>query len=335
MPRGPRIDAAGAFHHVWSRGIERKLVFRDDRDRRFFLDRLEKACEMNGARVYAWCLIPNHFHLAIRTGERPLSKCMSSLLTSYVMYFNHRHNRAGHLFQNRYKATIVEEERYFLALVRYIHLNPVRARLVETIDALATYSWSGHSALMGKTKPEFQDVDAVLRHFGNRVGTARKALQEFMKMDVAKKEVKTFEGGGLLRSAGGLKKLRELRDNYKWAHDERILGSSSFVESLLKKTEQATILQSPEKRRKAFDELLKRLCEDFGVKKAELLSGSRRRKVSEVRQLLSYGGCRALGLPAAEVGRILNVSGQSILKSAEKAGETWDNLEWLTDGLVE
>ena len=260
---------------------------------------------------------------------------MSSLLTSYVMYFNHRHKRAGHLFQNRYKATIIDEERYFLALVRYIHLNAVRARLVESIDTLTTYPWSGHAVLMGKSKFEFQDVDAVLRRFGKRAGTARKALQEFMKMDEAKKEVRTFEGGGLRRSAGGLKKLREMQKDPKWAYDERILGSSSFVESILKQTEQATSLLSPEKKRKAFDDLVKRLCKDFDVQKAELLSGSKRRKVSEVRQLLSYGGCRVLGLPAAEVGRALNVSGQSILKAADKAEEAWDGLEWLTEGLVD
>jgi len=336
MPRGPRIDAAGVLHHVWARGVERKPIFREDADRNFFLSRLETACELSDTRIYAWCLIPNHFHLAIRTGELPLSRLMRSLLTSFAMYFNRRYKRSGHLFQNRYKSTIIDEERYFIALVRYIHLNPVRARLVDSIDSLSDYLWSGHAVLMGKTKIDFQDVDAVLGRFGKRAGAARKALVEFMKMDEAKKEVKTFEGGGLRRSAGGLKKLREMRKDPKWASDDRILGSSSFVESILKETEKKTkLLLSPEERWKAFDGLMSRLCQEFEVTATELLSGSKRRPVSELRQLLSYGGCRALGLSAAEVGRALNVSGQSILRAAEKAEETWDSLDWLTDGLFD
>jgi putative transposase len=148
MPRGPRLDAPGILHHVMVRGIERTAIFVDDRDREDFLSRLEKVCADGAAVVYAWGLMDNHLHLAIHAGDRPLATTMRRLLTGYVVSFNRRHGRAGHLFQNRYKSVVVEEERYFLALVRYIHRNPLRAGLVASVDELAAYPWSGHAALV-------------------------------------------------------------------------------------------------------------------------------------------------------------------------------------------
>lgn len=332
MPRGARIDAAGILHHVMVRGIERRQIFSNDDDRGEFLARLEGACEKTGARVYAWCLMPNHVHLAIRTGQMPLQKTMRSLLTGYAVYFNRRHRRHGHLFQNRYKSILVDEEEYFLTLVRYIHLNPVRARLVESVDALESYPWTGHSVLMGKGKYSVQDSDAVLRRFGRRAGDARKSLVEFMKMDEAKKETKIFEGGGLRRSAGGVKKLLEAGNKEKWVHDERILGSSSFVESVLKNTEkdQRTRTLSPEKQRATFDRVADQLCERFEVTRPELLGGGRRRAVSESRRLLSYVANRHLGMTLSEVGEALNVSKVAVLKAVTKTEEEWDDLDWLS-----
>jgi putative transposase len=334
MPRAPRIDATDVLHHVRARGIGRKKIFLSDGDREDFLSRLEKTCELHEARVYAWCLMPNHFHLAIRTGIMPLSKTMSSVLTGYAMGFNHRNKHDGHLFQNRYKSTVVDEEQYFLALVRYIHLNPVRARMIDSVEALTDYPWAGHCVLMGRSKRSFQDVDAVLRLFGKRAGAARKELVAFMKMDQARSEEKVFKGGGLRRSMGA--KSQSARGNKeKWAHDERILGDSSFVESVLKKNDREnryTIL-SPDEKWKAFDNVLKRLCEEFDVTPRELFGGSKRRPVSEVRQLLSYAGSRALGISAAELSRSLNVSSQAILKAAAKAEETWEELTWVVEGI--
>ena len=321
------------FTTFWARGVERKKIFLSDEERLDFLGRLERASEKYGSRIFAWCLMSNHFHLAIRTGEQPLSKTMRSLLTGYAMYFNRRNKRYGHLFQNRYKSTVVDEEQYFLALVRYIHLNPVRARIVGSIDELTAYPWSGHAALMGQSQCPFQEVDVVLRRFGKTVGSARKELMAFMKMDEAKSEKKTFEGGGLIRSAGGAKELAAKSKGEKWAYDSRVLGSSSFVESVLREEEQDRRYQrlSPEEKQNAFDRVLKKLCARFDVVEAELLGGSKVRRVSEVRQLLSYAGCRQLGFTAAEVARNLNVSSQSVLAATAKTAEHWDELDWLLE----
>jgi REP element-mobilizing transposase RayT len=110
-----------------ARGIERRRLFRADRDRDDLLRRLAALAHAGSVSVYAWTLLPNHFHLLVRTTQTPLSRTMRSLLTGYAGAFNRRHRRTGHLFQNRYKSIICEEEPYFLELVHYLHLNPPRA----------------------------------------------------------------------------------------------------------------------------------------------------------------------------------------------------------------
>jgi len=133
MPRQARLDAPCILQHVMARGIERREIFKDDQDRQSFLDRLSIILEKTQTQCYAWALIPNHFHLLLRTSLTPLSKIMRRLMTGYAITFNKRHKRSGHLFQNRYKSIVCEEDPYLLELIRYIHLNPLRADLVKDL----------------------------------------------------------------------------------------------------------------------------------------------------------------------------------------------------------
>ena len=127
MPRGPRLDAPGTLHHIMVRGIERRRIFESDRDREDFLDRLGRVVQEGQARCFAWVLIPNHAHILLRTGPTPLPRMMRRLLTGYAVSFNLRRQRLGHLFQNRYRSIVCEEDPYLLELVRYIHLNAIRS----------------------------------------------------------------------------------------------------------------------------------------------------------------------------------------------------------------
>jgi REP element-mobilizing transposase RayT len=147
MPRGPRLDAPGTLHHVIVRGIERRQIFRSDRDREDFLTRWAQVVKEGQASCFAWVLIPNHVHILVRTGATPLARMMRRLLTGYAVSFNLRHQRSGHLFQNRYKSVVCEEDNYLLELIRYIHLNAVRAGLVKTLGELDRHRWSGKSDL--------------------------------------------------------------------------------------------------------------------------------------------------------------------------------------------
>jgi len=134
MARKSRIDAPGALHHIIARGIERSKIFRDDTDRNNFLDRLSGILKESSTLCFAWSLIPNHFHLLLRTGDVPIATVMRRLLTGYAVFHNRRHSRSGHLFQNRYKSILCQENTYLLDLVRYIHLNPIRAGIVKDIN---------------------------------------------------------------------------------------------------------------------------------------------------------------------------------------------------------
>jgi len=167
MPRTARLDAPGVLHHVMIRGIERRKIFRNDKDHEDFIERLANLCPSMKTHCYAWAFLPNHAHFLFRTGREPLSKLMRRLLTGYVIGFNQRHKRRGQLFQNRYKSIICQEETYLQELVRYIHLNPIRAGMVQTLDELKKYKFCGRSVLMGKVKREWQDTDYVFGLRGN------------------------------------------------------------------------------------------------------------------------------------------------------------------------
>ena len=153
MPR-PVLIAPGALYHIIVRGIERRKISKDDTDRIDFLDRLGKVLSETDTTCFAWALIPNHFHLLLRTGACPVSTVMRRLLTGHAMNFNRRHRRSGQLFQNRFKSILCQKDTYLLELVRYIHLNPIRARLITDIKALDKHSFCGHAVIMGKKKKD-------------------------------------------------------------------------------------------------------------------------------------------------------------------------------------
>jgi REP element-mobilizing transposase RayT len=202
MPRGPRLDYPGALHRLIVRGIERGAIFRTDHDRQVFLERLAALVLDSQAGLYAGALMPNHAHALLRTGTMPLSRLTLRWLGPYATAFNRRHRRVGYLFQNRFKSVLVEQDPYFLELVRDIHLNPVRSRLPVSIDALDQYPWTGHSVLLGHRPFPAQAADSVLNRFGATVGSARRAYREFVQQGPMSRRAPDLEGGGLRRSTG-------------------------------------------------------------------------------------------------------------------------------------
>ena len=165
MPRHRRLDINGAIYHVISRGWNRMALFKDPPDRVEFLHRLEKGLSQTGCRCYAWVLMTNHFHLLLSPQAVPLSTLMRKVQTGYALYLNRRYYCTGHLFQNRYKSILCEKDDYWLELIRYIHLNPVRAGIIRTLEELNKYPWSGHAVLVGKAQHAWQAQTEVLRYF--------------------------------------------------------------------------------------------------------------------------------------------------------------------------
>jgi REP element-mobilizing transposase RayT len=286
-----------------------------DADHNDFIERLEYTTRGDRAFVYAWALIPNHFHLAIRTGTESLSSVMRRLMTGYAETFNHRYKRHGHLFQNRYKSTVVDDEAYLLSLVRYIHRNPLRARLVRSMTALARYPWTGHSSLTGLVDRTFQDNDEILGRFGRRAGEARKRMVAFIgDHKEAKKEESLFKGGGLIRSAGGIENLMRTPKEDRQMYDERILGDGQFVESILGKTE---LQKGPKDLRESdkvagFEEVQRKICKRLKISPLSLMSGGRARQVVRARMIAAHVAGHYLGWAGKDLAEAFGVSATAI-----------------------
>ena len=315
MPRNPRLDSVGALHHVMARGIERTKIFRDRHDRNDLLARLAGLVDDEALVVYAWSLMDNHFHLLVRTAKRPLSSSMRSLMSGYASQFNRRHGRAGHLFQNRFKSIICEDERYFTELVRYIHLNPLRAGLVRDLRALDSYRFSGHSAMVGKTQRHWQDVDAVLGRFGRPRRQAIDRYREFVSDGSPRDQRPELTGGGLVRSVGGWEAVTELgRAREDYLSDERVLGSSEFVERLLAEAEKKEQRQSDV----ALDTLVNFLANAIDVLPEALRHGSRSHPVSAGRAELCWIWTRLLGRSGSSLAHQLGLAPQSIAAASAR-----------------
>lgn len=308
------MDAPGTLHHIMGRGIERTKIFRNRIDREDFLARLAGLCRDENLLVYAWVLMPNHFHILARTGRQPLSASMRRLLTGYVVNFNKRHRRAGHLFQNRYKSIVCEDDPYLLELTRYIHLNPLRAGLVDDLAGLNSYQWSGHSALMGTVVRDWQDQEAILAYFGTNFGKARTGYERFVKDGIALGRRPELVGGGLVRSLGDWSQVVSLRrKGDAVSADARILGGSDFVDRLLseaEKKEKETLRLFVGKLDLAT--LLGRIAEGEGVEASAVKTGVRKRVVVRARKLLSQIAVRRMGYSGAEVARFLGITASTV-----------------------
>lgn len=315
MPRSARLDAPGVLHHVMGRGIERRRIFLTDEDRNDFLSRLGSLAEEDCFKVYAWVLLTNHFHLLCKTGKLPLARSMRRLLTGYVVRFNQRHNRNGHLFQNRYKSIVCQEDSYLTELVRYIHLNLVRSGMVKGLGELNRSPWSGHSALMGYQRRQWQDTEYVLSYFGKGVGRRRKYLR-FVEEGIKMGRRPELVGGGLIRSMGGWSEVFALRRRgEKTASDERILGDGKFVEKVIAEwSEVGRANLRLTGVRKSLSLLAQQVCENLGVTIEELRAGSRRRVIMKGREEIAQVAVKGLGYSGAEVARYLGVTGSCVTR---------------------
>ena len=201
MARPLRVEYAGAFYHVINRGNAREKIFKSKRDRVKFLEYIEKAVERFSIKIHTYCLMSNHFHLLVETPEPNLSKAIQWLNVSYAAYFNRKRQRSGHLFQGRFKSVLVEQDEYLKHLSRYIHLNPVRAKVVE---GPAEYPWSSYREFIGKDKASpWLERGLVLSQFGRKKKQAiqnYKVFVESVDLNTLENPEKDLTGGFILGS---------------------------------------------------------------------------------------------------------------------------------------
>lgn len=322
MPRKARIDAPGALHHIIARGIEGRKIFNSDRDRDDFIDRLEAILPDTQTDCYAWALMPNHFHLLLRTGVVPLAMVMRRLLTGYAIAFNYRHNRHGHLFQNRYKSILCQEETYLMELVRYIHLNPFRGGIVAEYDQLDRYLYCGHCVVLGKQNQSWQNSDYILRIFSKTIATARNHYKAFVRKGIDHGRRPDLVGGGLVRSAGGWTAVKEMRQaGFKQKADERILGDGDFVNDVLRKADEHFERKYQIKQSGTdLNAVIRRAASLFDVEPEELLGIRRSEKATSARSLACYWANRELGVSQSVLAKDFGIS-QPTVSLSVKQGE--------------
>ncbi|MBW2271377.1 MAG: transposase [Deltaproteobacteria bacterium] len=292
MPRAPRRDAPGAIHHVMVRGIDKRQIFRDDSDREDFLHRLWQQTHDAGTACFAWALMPNHAHLVLRTGVRPLSELMRRLNTGYAIVFNRRYERSGYLFQDRFRSIMVEDDAYLRVLLRYIHLNPLRAGLVPSLEALATYPWSGHAGLMGCHRRGFQSVEEVLNWFGSDLDTARTELVRLMGEE------------GAATSAA-------YPNRHEPSQERRIAPHSSQDGPEPRgETERTSPSRAVSLRARGWnmDTLIAWVCREWQVDPIRIRRGARAHSESAARAVIGHFATHDLGYTAKEAGLATGVS---------------------------
>jgi REP element-mobilizing transposase RayT len=176
------MDAVGAVHHIMVRGIERRTIFSDDRDRLQFVDRFTRVALEAEARCFAWALLGNHAHLVVQRRAQPISRLMARLNTGYARWFNRRYERVGYLFQGRFRSRIVRDDADLVQLVRYVHRNPLEAGIVRTLKDLERYPWCGHGGLTGARPPlPIEAPGFVLAILDRDPAGARRALATLMR----------------------------------------------------------------------------------------------------------------------------------------------------------
>ncbi len=272
MPRPPRLDTTGAVSHVVARGNERRPLFRDDADREKYLELLGEACGRHGARVLAYCLMPNHVHLALQTGPVPVSRVVHDVHARYAQHFNRRYDRVGHLFQGRFRSLLVDREAWLLEVVRYVHRNPVKAHLVSRPE---DFPWSSHRAYLG-TAPAWLAAGEVLGLLAGSRPKARKLFQEFV--------------------AGAAAGRYDPDDAALGA----VVGGEDFVRSALAQAGRDDLLRrtlTPEK-------VAELVAAREGVAAADLAGPARLRALTRVRSLCALLGRDVGGISLARTARL-------------------------------
>ncbi len=259
MARKPRIHYPGALYHVIIRGNDRQDIFFDAEDRCRFYLLLQEGVERFGHRIHAFCLMPSHVHLAIQVGEIPLSRIMQNLALRYTRWVNWRQNRCGHLFQGRFKAILVEADTYLLELIRYIHLNPVRAGVTSKPE---DYPWGGHRAYLGQESLPWLTVDWVLGQFATKPSTARVGYRAFVEEGINEGHRPEFHGGKGL--------------------DARVLGKDDFVDKVLGQAERRPI------RSVGVAEIVAAVGREYGLQIEALAAIGKERRPSEARAAAAY-----------------------------------------------
>lgn len=302
MARKPRLHIPGALYHVILRGNAQGDIFFGPGDRGVFHDLLAEGVRRFGYRVHAFCLMTNHVHLALQAGDEPLSGGMQNLGFRYTRHVNAARKRVGHLFEGRYKAFLVDQDSYGLELVRYLHLNPVRAGLV---GAAADHPWSSHRAYLGQEVLAWLTTDWVLGQFGSSLGAARRRFARFVAEGAKQGHRHDFHGG---------------------EHDSRVVGGEEFVA-------RSVLVEARRSRPPTLAALVSLVCKDSALTPTRLSATGRTRAPARARAALAWlcirTGAATLVEIAAMTGRDASTLSHGMAALAAEAEREPVKKAWL------
>jgi REP-associated tyrosine transposase len=296
MARKPRIEIPGGLYHIYTRGNNRQPIFSCNEDCDHMLSLLARVKSTLPFYLYAYCLMPNHIHLLVERREDEISRVMHRLLTGYSKFFNQKYSRVGHLFQDRYRALLCDSDEYLAELVRYIHLNPVRAKIVRKPEM---FIYSSHRAYIGLSEERLVDTEPVLRHFGGTKTVARNRFE-------------TFVHAGM--------KLGHREELYS-SGDRRILGSEEFIEHTIRRigevarpAKPTAELRSPINSKR----LIRASAAAVGMNAKELCRSNKERGIVEVKEAIIFVG-RKLGVSNASLSVALGIHSSTVSRRFDSA----------------
>ncbi len=291
MSRRLRLYVPGGFFHVMLRGVDREGVFRDGADRAQFCFYLKEALQRFELRLHAFCLMTTHVHLVLQQSTAGLGKMVHHFAFRYARWFNDRWGRRGHLFGDRFKGLLVQEDNYLLELVRYVHLNPVRAGMVERPE---DHAWSSCRHYLGLEMIPWVTSETVLRYFGNTTDEARRRLSAFVLAGIDEEPRCELEQG--------------------CSEDFPIIGDGDFIEKVVD-----TMRGNDSSRGAALPEFLEIVTADFGVTMLDLASPARTKRLREARSVLALLVREQGGASLSELGRALGRDSSTMSATAERA----------------
>jgi putative transposase len=302
MPRKARLTVTGAIHHIMSRGNEGMQIFIDDEDRRFFLSILENLLCRHGYLLYAWCLMDNHYHLLIRINENPLGSFMRLLNGRYAHYFRRKSETRGYLFQDRYKSIVTQDQNYIEELVRYIHLNPIRAGICAGIKALDKFPWSGHSVIVGNRSLKSQNTLDILKRFGSNKKESIDKYREFLKIGLENEP----EFYRFIRSAN--KGSENIHNTGSW-----VIGNNEFVAKALA-AQNAKQIRCARYAKECIniDEIIEKIIPTMNFNKEDILRRGRKDARSKARKICAYILNHHFEIPVIQIARYFIISSPAV-----------------------
>jgi putative transposase len=301
MARKPRIEVEGGLYHVITRGVERRDIFHSPEDYQKFLSMLDEQKSKLPFYLYAYCLMTNHIHLLIERRTDDIGRIMHRVLTGYTQYYNRKYGRSGHLLQGRYKAILCQTDAYLAELVRYIHLNPIRAKMVERTE---DYPYSSHRAYLGLEPARLIDVDPVLRLFGPRKKAARERFAAHVAAGMRQGNL-----AELYRTTGG------------------VLGSEEFVDSMIHRISEHDVHAAASRRRAAGERpgldptlLIATVESVTGVSQSDFCGRGKSARVGSAKQVLFLAG-RRFGASVTELAKLTGMTISNVSRRSDAAAK--------------